>query len=362
MLNKVQKDGYKLVYEVNHKNKQGYGELKNENFPTKPSKGLNYKIFSNGEEVVVAFRGTEMNTFADLATDSKLFWGALGKKTPVADQAYQAIEVMEKIKELQEKGLLPKKVTVTGHSLGGHISNFVGRAYPDMVDKVVGFNSAFNKDFAMPLHDYLFNADSEVKRRAFQNVVSNTREDNVYNFVGKSSLNIISAEEKQYNLIKLSGDSHKMGEFWQSIALQNLLVQSGFSLKESTDYLVRQFEKNRWNSTGDIAAKDLQFILSKTDTKLENSTVQEFLKGYDNVLEKAKSGQIAIQGIIDPKTKNAFTGFVLPKSSREEGNITQVKELEQGKRVCGKTTTNYGDGSRIVTPQICDDNDGGLRP
>ncbi len=84
--------------------------------------GLAGAAFYNNEtnELVIAYRGTEMNTIEDLRADYKL---ARGKSNPQTQDALAYADAV--VKQAQAEGLEVDQITFTGHSLGGGIATEV---------------------------------------------------------------------------------------------------------------------------------------------------------------------------------------------------------------------------------------------
>ncbi|MEQ1710878.1 MAG: hypothetical protein ABL908_05700, partial [Hyphomicrobium sp.] len=100
--------------------------------------GFNATIYRNNKtnEVVVAFRGTEVSSPKDLATDVYARYWVPGM--PIPSQYRFARQVAD---EARASCAPPCKITLTGHSLGGALASYAGQS----TDQVVTFNAARNR-------------------------------------------------------------------------------------------------------------------------------------------------------------------------------------------------------------------------
>jgi len=91
----------------------------------------------NDNKPILAFRGTEENQLQDLFQDLLLSLG-LSEVSPQNQSLHNAI------KSWIDEGLITSdnKMTVVGHSLGGHLSLKAASHYPELVDRVYTFNGA----------------------------------------------------------------------------------------------------------------------------------------------------------------------------------------------------------------------------
>ena len=383
---------YEVIYSVGEKAeyvKNGYEGFKGTN---EPSKGLNYTLFMKKEgneppELVIAFRGTD--GFSDLLTDASLIptyaGGKFSENAPVAiaSQAVEAMNLMERIKQLQTElddngnPKLPSniKINLTGHSLGGHIANFIGRAYPEMVDNVVGFNSANNKRFVangLDLNQWketFSNTGSDKLGRIMQaNAPLEDKNNNIkpyfFNFIGKTDANIVANEKNTYNPFSIAGNGHEIYDFWRTIRAQNLLVQMGHSLDNTTNFLTRKYENYRTplSATRRAVSEFIPFVgkgkniadfadesvleISKHILGEEITKKQDIQTLISQLKEKNIASSLSIAGK-RPFFQNLFGG-------RNVGNgVLYATELRDNEVVCDSHTERFHKDSRISETVIC---------
>ncbi|MDA3053276.1 hypothetical protein OFO01_07070 [Campylobacter sp. JMF_01 NE2] len=395
------KQGYKLAYAVSHKGQIGAREYNFFRDTNMPSKGLNYSIFVKEDdntkqpvELIIAFRGTDGKT--DIKTDKDLVAGSpdnikslnnlpygnvarlatLGTRivkgsftAGIADQCIEAMAIMEKIKKLQDEGKLPKdiKINLTGHSLGGHIANFIGRAYPEMVDNVVGFNAAYNKKFGFNQNDpnqvELQKDPNNPITKRINMAIQNVNPPHIFNFIGKTGPNIVADIENTYNPIPIAGNGHEIYDFWKSIRGQNLALNMGVNLDDTINLFARQYEKYRTipsaisraisefmgsykgKNTGDFADAFINGLSDKIlGADAKNLSVQE---KYEELLSLAKDGSIATVLAINAKQNP------LKFKTPEVGNgIVNARLLGECEKVTGASTIRYHKDARSVESNV----------
>ena len=89
-------------------------------------------VYSKGDHVAIAWRGTKLDNASDLATDAKIMSGeqAGTKRFREAEDLYQKVRKKHKT----------KKMSLTGHSLGGSQAAHIGEKYADAKHNTVVFN------------------------------------------------------------------------------------------------------------------------------------------------------------------------------------------------------------------------------
>ena len=101
-----------------------------------PKSGFSSSVIRNGENVIIAYRGTD--ELKDLAeSDRQMFLGNLPK------QAWDAVSVYMKVRQQFPNA----KIYLTGHSLGGSLAQIVGALF-DV--NTVTFNAYGTKDLIKP--------------------------------------------------------------------------------------------------------------------------------------------------------------------------------------------------------------------
>jgi hypothetical protein len=98
-----------------------------------PKSGFSASVIQSSDEIVIAYRGSEINTREDLGADIKMGMG----KMPA--QANDALAVFGKVRQQYPNA----KIILTGHSLGGSLAQIVG-AIHDV--ETVTFNAYGTKD------------------------------------------------------------------------------------------------------------------------------------------------------------------------------------------------------------------------
>ena len=98
-----------------------------------PKSGFSASVIQSKEGIIIAYRGSELNTREDVGADIKMGMG----KMPA--QAKDALAVYKKVKQQYPYS----KIILTGHSLGGSLAQIVG-AINDV--ETVTFNAYGTKD------------------------------------------------------------------------------------------------------------------------------------------------------------------------------------------------------------------------
>ena len=122
---------------------------------TESNSGFYAVVFNRADEYVIAYRGSETNPIEEaykdfVETDLRI---GLGKK-PL--QFWEGLETLE---NLLKRGIPFEKISITGHSLGGGIAQFVAIMFYKKYKKIpytVTWNSVgINKDGIIGFEDFL---------------------------------------------------------------------------------------------------------------------------------------------------------------------------------------------------------------
>lgn len=115
---------------------------------------------SDTVELTIAYRGTQSDKFADLATDVNIHTGNIQGALP-GSQFDQADKQIKQLKDKYDKQGKKLVIHVTGHSLGGAISSYVAYKNPDIVKSAMTFSAPnvynmMDKDIKKQIRDGFF--------------------------------------------------------------------------------------------------------------------------------------------------------------------------------------------------------------
>ena len=158
-------DGYEVVKSVDNKDT-----------------GFHAEVLAKGNDVIVAYRGTDITSVQDIRNDVAM------AKDKIPAQATEAIKVYDQVKQDYPNS----EVTVTGHSLGGSLSQIVSSVRGC---EAVTFNAYGTKDM-------------------FENS-ANIKEDNIVNYVNEMD-----------GITMVNGENH-VGEIY---SVPNIAQDSKFSI------------------------------------------------------------------------------------------------------------------------------------
>ena len=158
-------EGYKVVKSVDNKDT-----------------GFHAEVLANGNDVIVAYRGTDITSVQDIRNDVAM------ARDKIPAQATDAIKVYDQVKQDYPNS----DVTVTGHSLGGSLSQIVSSVRGC---DAVTFNAYGTKDM-------------------FENS-ANIKEDNIVNYVNEMD-----------GITMVNGENH-VGEIY---SVPNIAQDSKFSI------------------------------------------------------------------------------------------------------------------------------------
>jgi len=159
-------DGYKVVKSVDNKDT-----------------GFHAEVLANGNDVIVAYRGTDITSVQDIRNDVAM------ARAKIPAQATDAIKVYDQVKQDYPNS----EVTVTGHSLGGSLSQIVSSVRGC---DAVTFNAYGTKDM-------------------FENS-ANIKEENIVNYINEMD-----------GITMVNGENH-VGEIY---SIPNIAQDSKFSIK-----------------------------------------------------------------------------------------------------------------------------------
>lgn len=187
--------------------------------------GLDLAIYSNGNEKVIAFRGTDfallsrpLNTIEDLLND--LFLGTQGNNL---QGTYNLFGLYD---ELVKQGYVSNtdKIVVTGHSLGGYLAQLFTIANEDKISHTYTYNAPGLLGFKGTLLN-LFGT-SNIKSNKITDILA---KDSI-NFTNAMGLNI--GEE-----VKVSGNTHSIKDLTEILYFYDLAIKKGSNENEVTNYL-----------------------------------------------------------------------------------------------------------------------------
>jgi len=218
-------EGYKVIKSVDNKDT-----------------GFHAEVLANGNDVIIAYRGTNLTSIQDIRNDVAM------ARDKIPAQATDAIKVYDQVKQDYPNS----DVTVTGHSLGGSLSQIVSSVRGC---EAVTFNAYGTKDM-------------------FENS-TNIKEENIVNYVN------------EWDPITMSNAENHVGETY---AVKGENMRNPHKLETMTDLESREYRTPENLKEHKNVLNRIENKAEHVTSKIKEKTDKIFARRTDNDSTKKDTG------------------------------------------------------------------------
>ncbi len=274
---------------------------------TDPDNGFSATLFERDGKRYLAVRGTERTDVQDILADYDLATstGVAAKQSIALFNYVQRLKgVMgQPVGQLEWNGLhytlnptgavglldipLTEQITVTGHSLGGHLAMVFGRLFPQQVSQIYTYNAPGFIDSSA--NSFFAQIDAVLGRTG--STFSDAKTVNLYG----SGLTIIAGLSDDHGTpqeILLESNTHSIVDITDSLAIYNLFATLDANLNTGPDGIAKitNFLKAATNNP----AKSLESMVNAVGELFNAGSKITIIDNRDKLYERI----IAIQGVL----------------------------------------------------------------